>query len=142
MKQRTYIFIHQNMPAQFLHMVLHLRDEGHRIYFITKNKPNRLANVTKVLYEVSREASPKTHHYLHAAENGILHGQAVYRALDNLKRNGVQPDMIVGHAGWGETLLVKDIFRACRCSAISSSIIARRGRTSISIPNIRRPSTH
>jgi glycosyltransferase involved in cell wall biosynthesis len=110
MKQRTYIFIHQNMPAQFLHMVLHLRGEGHRIHFITKNKENHLRNVNKIPYEVSRTASPNTHHYLHTAENGILHGQAVYRALDNLKRNGVNPDIIVGHAGWGETLLVKDVF--------------------------------
>ena len=110
MKQRTYIFIHQNMPAQFFHMVQYLRDEGHRIYFITRNKPNQLANVTKVLYDVSREASEKTHHYLTAAENGILHAQAVFRSLENLKRNGVQPDIIVGHAGWGETLLVKDAF--------------------------------
>lgn len=110
MKQRTYIFIHQNMPAQFLHMVLHLRDEGHRIYFITRNKENRLANVTKVLYNVSREAAPQTHHYLTTVENDVLHGQAVFRVLDNLKRNGVQPDIIVGHAGWGEALLVKDAF--------------------------------
>ncbi len=108
MKQRTYFFIHQNMPAQFLHLCLYLRDRGHRVVFITRNVPNQIPNITKVIYEPTRAAKSETHPYLKTMEDGILHGQAVFRSIRNLLDKGYRPDMVIGHAGWGETLFVKD----------------------------------
>ena len=110
MSKKTYLFIHQNMPAQFLHLCKYLRSRGHQVLFITKNQKNQLSGVGKVLYEPTRGAKPDTHIYMKSLEDGILHGQAVYRALDNLKKQGIRPDVIIGHAGWGETLFVKDAF--------------------------------
>ncbi len=37
-----------------------------------------------------------------------MHGQAVFRSIQNLLSKGFRPDIVVGHAGWGETLFVKD----------------------------------
>lgn len=108
MKPRTYFFIHQNMPAQFLHLCVYLRDKGHRVVFITRNKPNQLADVTKVLYEPARSGKPDQHPYLRSLEEGILHGQAVFRSIRQLLDKGFRPDIVIGHAGWGETLFVKD----------------------------------
>lgn len=108
MKQRTYLFIHQNMPAQFLHLCIYLRDRGHNVVFITRNKTNQLGRVTKVLYETTRGAKDDTHPYMKSLEDGILHGQAVFRSVTSLLQKGFKPDVIVGHAGWGETLFVKD----------------------------------
>ena len=59
MTQRNYLFIHQNMPAQFMHLCLYLRDRGHKVFFITKNKVNRLAGVTNVIYAPKREPSAR-----------------------------------------------------------------------------------
>ena len=109
MKKRTYFFIHQNMPAQFLHLCCYLRDRGHTVVFITRNKTNMLANVTKAIYQPSREPKADTHPYMRSLEDGILHGQAVFRSLKNLIDKGFRPDAVIGHAGWGETLFVKDV---------------------------------
>lgn len=109
MKQRTYFFIHQNMPAQFLHLCVYLRSRGCNIVFITRNKFNHLGSVTKVIYESPRSAKPDTHPYLKSLEDGVLHGQAVFRSITNLLRKGFKPDIVIGHAGWGETLFVKDV---------------------------------
>jgi glycosyltransferase involved in cell wall biosynthesis len=108
MKQRTYFFIHQNMPAQFLHLCLYLRDRGHNVVFITRNKTNQLGNVTKLMYETARGPKDDTHPYMKSLEDAILHGQAVFRSINNLLSKGFKPDVVVGHAGWGETLFVKD----------------------------------
>ena len=108
MKQRTYFFIHQNMPAQFLHLCLYLRDRGHNIVFITRNKQNQIGKVTKLMYATSREPKSDTHPYMKSLEDGILHGQAVFRSIKNLLSKGFRPDIVIGHAGWGETLFVKD----------------------------------
>lgn len=105
---RNYLFLHQNMPGQFLHLCRYLRDRGNRVAFITQNKPNQLARVTKVLYEPHRSTAPQTHHYLHSTEGGILNGQAVHRSILNLRNGGFSPDIVIGHCGWGETLFVKE----------------------------------
>src|SRR5262245_60500869 len=106
-KIRTYFFIHQNMPGQFLHLARHLRDEGHRIMFITKNKENALRHTGKIVYELHRQAAG-VHQYLKGTEEGILYGQAVFRSLKTLQQQGWNPDIVMGHCGWGETLFVKD----------------------------------
>jgi glycosyltransferase involved in cell wall biosynthesis len=107
-KIRTYLFIHQNMPGQFLHIARHLRDEGQRVVFITKNKVNAMHNTGKIVYDLHRPLTKDIHHYLKGTEEGILHGQAVYRAIQTVLQQGWQPDVVVGHCGWGETLFVKD----------------------------------
>lgn len=107
-KIRTYFFIHQNMPGQFLHLARHLRNEGHRIMFITKNKQNALRNTGKFVYELPRPVTTGLHHYLKGTEQGILHGQAVFRSIKTLQQRGWNPDIVIGHCGWGETLFVKD----------------------------------
>jgi glycosyltransferase involved in cell wall biosynthesis len=43
-------------------------------------------------------------------ELAIRHGTAVASALRMLRDQGVIPDVIVGHSGWGETLFVKDVY--------------------------------
>ena len=108
MTKRSYLFIHQNMPGQFLHLCLYLRDRGHNIAFITKNKKNQIGNITKVTYEPSRGPKADQHPYLSSTEDALLHGQAVFRAIKNLEKTGFKPDVVVGHCGWGETLFVKD----------------------------------
>lgn len=109
MPQKTYLFIHQNMPAQFYHMCRYLRDRGDRVVFITRNKVNNLAGVIKVQYDLSREPKADTHPYLQTAEGAVLYAQAVYRAIHKLLQQDIKPDIVIGHAGWGETMMVRDI---------------------------------
>jgi glycosyltransferase involved in cell wall biosynthesis len=40
----------------------------------------------------------------------IRKGASVADVCRNLRSDGVRPDLIVGHGGWGETLFVKDVF--------------------------------
>lgn len=42
----NYLFIHQNFPAQYRHVVRHLADQpGNQIYFITQPNENSMAGV-------------------------------------------------------------------------------------------------
>lgn len=110
MSQKSYLFIHQNMPAQFLHICQYLRDSGHRVAFITRNQPNQISGVMKVIYKPAREPRVDAHPYLRSFEDAVLHGQAVFRSITNLRgKHRFTPDIVVGHAGWGETLFVKDV---------------------------------
>lgn len=105
------LFIHQNCPGQYKHLVMHLKqDPKNDIVFISKPNNNTITGIRRIDYKPHREANPQTHHYLTSAENGVLHGQAVARVLIGLKEKGWKPDIICAHPGWGEALFVKDVY--------------------------------
>lgn len=61
-----------------------------------------------------RPVGKDQHPYRRRMEDAVLHGQAVARILLQLKRKGWQPDAILAHPGWGETLYAKDVFPDAR----------------------------
>ncbi|WP_127754093.1 glycosyltransferase family 4 protein [Devosia sp. 1566] len=109
LKNKTLLFIHQNFPGQFKHLVRTLVREN-SVYFISKPNANRIPGVKLLTYKPHRQVKPDTHAYLRPVEDNVLHGQAVARILLQLKQQGITPDLIIGHSGWGETLFAKDIF--------------------------------
>ncbi|RFC62170.1 glycosyltransferase [Fulvimarina endophytica] len=104
------LFVHQNAPAQFAHVALRLVAEGHRVVYLTQLLMKPLPGVDVRPYQRHRSPSPETHHYLTDLEFGVLNGQAVYEACRSLRAEGFDPDVIVGHCGWGETLFIKDVW--------------------------------
>lgn len=107
----NFLFIHQNFPGQFLHLVRHLaRQENHRVVFVTQHDLSRIENVEMVVYRPYRDTNPQTHRYLHDLEKGVIAGQCVYEIALGLDRRGFRPDIVIGHCGWGETLYLKDVW--------------------------------
>lgn len=107
------LFLHPNFPAQFRHVAGALaQDPNNEVLFGTKfeNPEWQIPGVRKVLFKPSRESRPETHHYVRFLENGVLHGQAVFRIAEQLKSEGFVPDIVYGHSGWGPTLFIKDAF--------------------------------
>ncbi len=107
------LFLHPNFPAQFLHQAMYFaRNPKDKVFFLTKEtNGSQLKNVNVGLYKPMREATKGIHHYVEPLEKAVLEGQAVVRAIVNLKqKTGFVPDVIVGHTGWGSTLFVKDIY--------------------------------
>ncbi|MDB5959512.1 MAG: glycosyl transferase family 1, partial [Massilia sp.] len=109
------LFVHQNFPGQFRRLALALRDDpGFAVSAIGKHGCPGLPGVRLASYRLHRAASKDTHHYVRAYEHAVLHGQAVLRLLLALRADGEQPDVIVAHPGWGETLFVKEVFPHAR----------------------------
>ncbi len=105
------LFVHQNFPGQFKHLVHALAaTPGNRVVFITQRKTDDFPGVEKIVYRPTRQANAQTHRYLRDAEGHVLNAQAVARVAIKLKKSGFVPDVIVGHNGWGEIWYLKDIF--------------------------------
>jgi glycosyltransferase involved in cell wall biosynthesis len=106
-----YLFIHQNFPAQYRHVVRHLADQpGNEIYFITQPNENMMRGVNKITYPRDPRGAINCHAYAAEIEGAIHIGATVADVCRRLKDQGFRPDLIVGHSGWGETLFVKDVF--------------------------------
>jgi glycosyltransferase involved in cell wall biosynthesis len=107
----NYLFIHQNFPAQYRHVVEHLaREPGNRVYFISQPNTNSMPGVTKVTYPKDTRGPINCHAYSVEIDRAICNGAAVAEVCQRLREEGFRPDLIVGHSGWGETLFVKDIY--------------------------------
>ncbi len=106
-----YLFIHQNFPGQYLHLVRHLVSiPGNEVYFITQPNGNEIAGVRKIVYAKDERPRINCHAYTLEFDRAIYNAATVADTCRALKAQGFKPDIIVGHSGWGETMFVKDVF--------------------------------
>jgi glycosyltransferase involved in cell wall biosynthesis len=106
-----YLFVHQNFPAQFLHLLRHLSDQKqHDLLFLTEAVRGQLPGVRKLVHAVSRPPTANIHRDAREFELAMLRAEAVAKAAMSLKTLGFVPDVIVGHHGWGELLNLHDVW--------------------------------
>ncbi len=106
-----FLFVHQNYPAQFLHIVRHLvAIKRHEVVFITEPNANEIAGVRKVPYMKPKLDVPDVHVAARELDNGVRRAELVYRAAHGLNHLGYKPDIIIGHHGWGELLNLRDLW--------------------------------
>lgn len=113
------LLVHQNFPGQYRHLAGALqRLPGAQVLALGDAK--NLAGVPapsglrRLLYTPGREPTAGVHPYLRNVEAAVLRGQAVVRVAQQLARKGFVPDLVCGHAAWGELLYVRDVFPAAR----------------------------
>jgi glycosyltransferase involved in cell wall biosynthesis len=109
------LFVHPNFPAQFGHVAAHLaRERGWRCTFVSETAPGKQmignGSLEKIQYKSRGGARRETHFTSRTFENAVWHTDGVYRAL--LRRPDVEPDLIVGHSGFGSTLFLRELFPA------------------------------
>lgn len=106
-----YLFVHQNCPGQYAHLVKHLAAQaGNEVIFLTQRRNVHLPGVRVVVYQPARPVHREAHHYLRGVEAGVLNAQAVARVALKLRKEGFIPDLMVGHNGWGEIWYLKEVF--------------------------------
>ena len=103
-----FLFVHQNMPGQYVHIARHLAQSGHEVSFITQPRVAQIARVRKLEYQPP--PSGDGHAYTRELERGVANGLAVARLCEWLARDGFVPDIVIGHNGWGEILYLKDLW--------------------------------
>jgi len=106
-----FLFVHQNFPGQFLHIVRHLvAMDAHEIVFITEANANLIDGVRKVPYMKPRAASPDTHVAARELDAAVRRAEIVAHTANSLKQLDFVPDIVIGHHGWGEMLNLPDVF--------------------------------
>jgi glycosyltransferase involved in cell wall biosynthesis len=111
------LFIHQNFPGQFRHLAPALARAGHEVRAIAISPRAELPGVTVHRYAVSRGNGQGVHPWAVDFETKTIRAEACARKLVELRTAGFVPDVVVGHPGWGETWLVKEVFRTARVLA-------------------------
>ena len=119
-----YLFVHQNFPGQFLHLVRHLlAQREHDVVFICEPNANSMPGVRRVTYRPPLRPGSPTHPDARDFSLAMARAEAVAKAAHQVKALGFTPDIIIGHHGWGELLNLPTCGRTCRCSATRNSTI-------------------
>jgi glycosyltransferase involved in cell wall biosynthesis len=111
------LFIHQNFPGQFKHLAPALVARGHEVAALAWGKQGEEADwqgVCVVRYASARGTSKEVHPWLADMETKVIRGEACLAAARRLHAGGFQPDVIVAHPGWGESLFMKTLWPQAR----------------------------
>ena len=106
------LFIHQNFPGQFKFLAPALVQQGHQVAAMTMQKTDakEWQGVKLFRYTANRGTTPNVHPWVSDFETKTIRGEACFRAALQLKAQGFNPDVIIAHHGWGESLFIKEVW--------------------------------
>lgn len=105
------LFIHRSFPGQFKYLATLLSlDPNNTVIFLTEDKENQIQSIKKVLYMPEKQNTKNGNTFLSNYENAVSHSLGAAKKAMELKETGFEPDIIYGFAGWGSSMLIKDVF--------------------------------
>jgi glycosyltransferase involved in cell wall biosynthesis len=111
-----FLFVHQNFPGQYLHILRSLlldnqvRPGTHEIVFMTEPNQNNLMGVRKVIYAKPPVVQAGVHRDANDFDLAMRRAEACANGARQVRALGFVPDIILGHHGWGEMLNLVDVF--------------------------------
>jgi glycosyltransferase involved in cell wall biosynthesis len=105
----NWLFVHQAFPAQYTQLARYLANDDQKVVAISRASYDTIGGVHNVQYR-SQPTSGRLDKYLQDFVKGVRNGSAVAAVGQELRRNGFIPDLILGHAAWGELLFLKDVW--------------------------------
>lgn len=104
------LFFHPNYPGQFGPIAHALARSGqNQVRFVATTGPASIPQIQRINYKPGGGATASTHYCSRTFENTIWHSHAVFNAMKAVP--DFQPDLIVGHSGFGSTLFLRELYR-------------------------------
>jgi len=104
------LFVHQNFPGQYRHLAPALLAAGHSCQSIGGRDSPGIPAVPHLRYKLAAAESVHFHPWAQDFHVKCRRAEAVAHQAFRLAQQGLQPDLIIGHPGWGELLAIKDVF--------------------------------
>lgn len=111
------LFIHQHFPGQFKYLAPALAADAANTVLALSMRQDMLPQwqgVRHVSYMPARGSTAGIHPWAVDFETKAIRAEAAMRAALKLREQGFVPDVIVAHPGWGESLLLKDVWPQAR----------------------------
>ena len=122
------LFVHQNFPGQFRHLAAELAtNPDNEIVALTMNDFSGMAGVRLVRYRPERGTSKGIHPWVAETETKVIRAEAALHQAQKLKQAGFEPDLIVAHPGWGESLFLKEVWPEAKLLIYCEFFYAGRG---------------
>jgi glycosyltransferase involved in cell wall biosynthesis len=107
---RCILVVHQNFPGQYRHLAPALLRRGDTVQAIGGPTARPLNGIPLHRYDPMPPGGvPACHPWVSDLQTKSLRAEAVGALLERLLADGLRPDLVIGHPGWGELLAVKDL---------------------------------
>ena len=112
------LFVHNNYPAQFLPLSKALAGRSDiEMAAIGSPTARALPGVRLIKYVIPDGELAAAHPFARRFEAECRRAEQVLYTASNLKQAGFEPDLVVGHPGWGEMLPLRPVFPKARMIA-------------------------
>jgi glycosyltransferase involved in cell wall biosynthesis len=109
------LFVHQNFPGQYRHLAPILAAQNrNRVVALRVGEDQSWMGIDVLGYRPQADQSTQTHPWLIDLNTKLIRAEALARRALKLKQSGFDPDIIVAHPGWGETLLLREVWPDAR----------------------------
>ncbi len=104
-------FVHRRGFGQFAALAAHLAQAGNEVSLITETIDQKIPSVRVVRHraESGPRANPDMARHMGTPDHHARIGHRVAETLDAMGRQGLVPDIVVGHIGWGSMMFLKDV---------------------------------
>lgn len=110
MTAKRILFVHNNFPGQFPHIADACLKAGYKVAAIASETGKGRPGVDVRRWKLNRGSTKGIFEPATRAEADLLRADAAARAAYQLKQDGFTPDLIIGHPGWGETILLNEVW--------------------------------
>lgn len=108
------LFVHNTFPGRFEFIARPLLERGHRLAAIAGHGQAGFAGLEFRRYSVAKSSTPGIYPLATRPEADVLRGRAAAEQAVRLRESGFDPQLIIGHPGWGETLFMREVFPRAR----------------------------
>jgi len=108
------LFVHNNFPAQFRDLAQTLMARGASCAAIGAHTSPGIPGLQQARYKLGRGTTPGIFSLAVRAEADLIRARASLKAARYLEETGFEPQVIVGHPGWGETLFLDEVWPKAR----------------------------
>ncbi len=110
----SVLFVHDSFPGQFGALCRALVDRGWQVAFATAADAPATAGIRILRYAPHRAPSPQTHPYAQPMDRAAIRAQAFARVALDARAEGLAPDVVVAHSGWGAGMFARQVFPEAR----------------------------
>jgi glycosyltransferase involved in cell wall biosynthesis len=105
------LFVHQNFPGQYVHLARHYAAENANEVVAIADSANKRSDIARTIrYALPGKSARRTPGRSGTFVDHVARAEAVAVEAEKLRQKGFNPDVILGHFGWGETLFLKDVW--------------------------------
>ena len=104
------LLVHQNFPGQFRDLGPALCDRGHELKAIGSSQRPTDPRIEVLRYEHKLGERSGMHPHSLEVDEWIRRSEQVAHLAMSLKQRGWAPDVMLVHPGWGEALLLRQVF--------------------------------
>jgi glycosyltransferase involved in cell wall biosynthesis len=126
------LFLHPNFPGQFRRLARALAaDPENRVWGLGDAAfaatSDEMGPVRCLTYPSVERPSEQVHAWAASFEQAVRTGEQVLRTLAEYKKQGLEPDVILTHPGWGDAFFVRDFFPGVKVIGLFEYFYRPRG---------------